>query len=63
MSEAFEELYHRIVSDPGSTSVSDFLAETTERLAIEEELAFEVEEEMEEIAKKARFQAANAVKQ
>jgi hypothetical protein len=62
MAEAFEELYHRIVTDPGSTAVTDYLREATDRLAIEEELALDVESELEDVAKKARARAANAVK-
>ncbi len=39
MAETFEELYHRVSSDPTAGSVTEYLQEATERLSIEEELA------------------------
>ncbi len=38
MGETFEELYHRVTSNPNAGSLSGFLSDATERLSIEEEL-------------------------
>ncbi len=54
MSEAFEEIYHRVNTDPTSGSVTDYLQEATERLTIEDELADGLELELEEAADKAK---------
>jgi len=45
MAETFEELYHRISSDPTAGNVTAYLQEATERLSIEEELTLAAETE------------------
>jgi len=52
MSEAFEEIYHRLTTDPSSAGVGEFLREATERLSIEEELALSVDDEMEALTRR-----------
>lgn len=52
MSEAFEEIYHRVTTDPTSEGVGEFLREATERLTIEEELAMSVDDEMEQLSRR-----------
>jgi len=46
MSDTFEEVYQRVMTDPTSTDVIDELHGAVERLGIEEELDFAVEEEI-----------------
>lgn len=46
MSEDFNELYHRLNSDPSASTVTGFLADMTEKLSIEEELSFVTEMEL-----------------
>lgn len=64
MLETFEELYHRITTDP-STPVGDFLESAVQRLSIEEELSLAVEEELGEssLSKAARAGAARRLGQ
>ncbi len=52
MSEAFEEIYHRVTTDPTSEGVGEFLREATERLTIEEELAMSVDEELDQLSRR-----------
>jgi len=54
MSESFEEIYHRVNTDPYSGSMSDYLAEATERMSIEEELELELVLELEDLSVRAR---------
>lgn len=63
MSEAFEEVYHRIVTDPAGADVADYLREATERLSIEEELSLSVDEEMESLTRRSRAKQAVAKRQ
>ncbi|TNE87968.1 MAG: hypothetical protein EP330_16915 [Deltaproteobacteria bacterium] len=51
MAETFEDLYHRIQTDPNA-GVSDYLSEATERLNIEDELQYAVEDELAELTRK-----------
>lgn len=60
MSEAFEEIYHRVSTDPHSGSMSDFLAEATERMTIEEELEAELDMELEDVTARSRRRAQSA---
>ena len=60
MSEAFEEIYHRVSTDPHSGSMSDFLAEATERMSIEEELEAELDMEIQDMTARARRAAQRA---
>jgi hypothetical protein len=66
MGETFEEIHHRVVSNPNAGTIGDFLTEATERLSIEEELSVaaavevdagmrdDVKERMARVAAKAR---------
>ena len=58
MSETFEELFHRITSDPASGSLSSFLEEATGKLSIEEELQWATDSELSELGN-ARKRAAS----
>jgi len=58
MSETFEELFHRITSDPASGSLSSFLEEATGKLSIEEELQWATDSELSELGN-ARRRAAS----
>jgi len=61
MAETFEEIYHRITSNPAASSVSEYLSEAADRLSIEEELEAAVEDEMDELTRYRRQkQAQNA---
>ena len=53
MVDAFEELYHHLHSEGGGADVARFLDDALERLHVEEALQASVENEMEEIARKA----------
>lgn len=57
MGEAFEELYHRINTDPTS-NVSDFLSDANSRLSVEEELSLSVEDELADLSRRRAAAAA-----
>jgi hypothetical protein len=57
MSESFEELYHRVAADPYSGSMSDYMAEVTDRLTIEEEMDLDIDAELEGVMIQAKRQA------
>lgn len=58
MSEAFEEVYHRITTDPMSKDVGNYLREATDRLSVEEELEMQVDDELEQLSRRARLVAS-----
>lgn len=60
MAETFEDLYHRIQTNPNA-GVSDYLNEATERLSIEEELGYAVQDEIADLTnRRRRSQGASA---
>lgn len=54
MVEAFEDLVHRITTGGGADGLNDFLRDTTERMAIEEDLSATVDAELDELTTRAR---------
>ena len=58
MSDTFEEVYQRVMTDPTSTDIIDELQGAVERLGIEEELDFAVEEELGDLVRSRQRQAA-----
>ena len=60
MSHDFEELYHKLHSDPSASNVSDFLSDMTEKLSIEEELSFAAEEVEAELSNVSSVQDLDA---
>lgn len=58
MAETFEDLYHRIQTDP-TAGVSDYLTEATERLNIEDELQYAVEDELAELGRKRQARSVS----
>lgn len=60
MSDTFEEVYQRVMTDPTSTDVAQELQNAVERLGIEEELDFAVEEELGDLLQTRRKRAAQA---
>ncbi len=51
LAELFEDLYQRVTTDPAAGG-GEFIAEAVAKLSIEEELAFSVEEELEELTRR-----------
>lgn len=60
ITEAVEELYHHVTTDAGGAEVGRFLQEATARINLQEEIALEVDEEMDAIARKTRARQAGA---
>jgi len=58
MSDTFEEVYQRVMTDPTSTDVINELQGAVERLGIEEELDFAVEEELGDLVRARKRKAA-----
>lgn len=59
MAETFEEIYHRITTNP-QAAASAYLEEASSRLAIEEEITSSVEEEMGNLSDIANYRASRA---
>ena len=58
MSDTFEEVYQRVMTDPNSTDIARELQGAVERLGIEEEIDFAVEEELGDLVRRRQLKAA-----
>ena len=54
MADTFEEVYQRVVANPGSSEVTEALDEAVERMRVEEALDFAVDTELEDLFKKRK---------
>jgi len=63
MSDTFEEVYQRVMTDPTSTDVAQELQNAVERLGIEEELDFAVEEELGDLLQARKDRVAHKAAQ
>ncbi|HJN77343.1 MAG TPA: hypothetical protein QGF58_25685 [Myxococcota bacterium] len=54
MADTFEEVYQRVVANPGSADVTEALDDAVERMRVEEALDFAVDTELEDLFKKRR---------
>jgi hypothetical protein len=60
MSESYEELYHQLSTSGGGAEVARFLKGATERMQIEEEIALDVDSELEALTRGKSARASRA---